>query len=51
MWLEGRFNFTRLEEIVNDYAKDGWVVKSMIMPQFMAFLRCLLRGVVVLLER
>jgi len=51
MWLEGRFNFTRLEEIINDYAKDGWTVKSMLAPQFMAFSGVSCEEVVVLLER
>src|SRR5262249_8384693 len=51
MWLEGRFNFARLEEIVNDYAKDGWTVKTMIAPQFMAFSGVSAEELVVLLER
>jgi hypothetical protein len=51
MWLEGRFNQTRLEEIINDYAKDGWIVKSLIAPQFKAFSGVSCEELVVLLER
>lgn len=50
-WFEGKFDLARLEEAINAYARQGWVVKSMATPQVAGFTGGMREEIVVLLER
>jgi hypothetical protein len=49
--FEGRFDLPRLEEALNQYARQGWVAKAMSTPHLKGFTGALEEVVVVLLER
>lgn len=49
--FEGKFDLPRLEEILNQYARQGWVAKSMCLPHLKNFQGTLHEEIVVLLER
>jgi hypothetical protein len=50
-WFEGKFEVGRLEEALNHYARQGWVVRSMATPQILGYTGELREEIVVLLER
>ena len=50
-WFEGKFDLARLEEALNHYAHQGWVVRSMATPHVMGFSGGMKEEIVVLLER
>jgi hypothetical protein len=50
-WFENKFDLARLEEALNFYAKQGWVVRSMATPQIAGFSGGLKEELVILLER
>jgi hypothetical protein len=50
-WFEGKFDLGRLEEALNHYAREGWVVRSMSTPHITAYTGELREEIVVLLER
>ena len=50
-FFEGRFEFTRLEDAINHYARQGWVVRSMATPLVAGFAGDPREEIVVLLER
>ncbi len=45
------FELTRLEEVINQYAKQGWTVKAMTLPHIKGYGGVIEETVVVLLER
>jgi ribosomal protein S27E len=49
--FDGKFDLARLEEALNQYARQGWVVKSMAVPHFKGYSGALEEVVTVLLER
>ena len=49
--FEGKFDLARLEEVINHYARQGWVVRSMSTPHLKGFGEGTKEEVVVLLER
>jgi hypothetical protein len=49
--FDGRFDLTRLEEALNHFAKQGWVVRAMLTPHIKGFSGALEETIVVLLER
>jgi hypothetical protein len=49
--FEGKFDLPRLEEVLNYYARQGWVVKGMSLPHLKGFGDALKEEVVILLER
>jgi hypothetical protein len=49
--FEGKFDLGRLEEALNFYARQGWVVKAMSNPQVKNFTGGLQEEIVILLER
>lgn len=49
--FEGRFDLGRLEEIINQFASQGWTAKSMCLPHTKNFQGVLQEEIVVLLER
>jgi hypothetical protein len=50
-WFDGKFDLARLEEALNAYARQGWVVKSMATPTIAGFSGGPREEIVVLLER
>ena len=50
-WFEGKFDLTRLEDALNHYAREGWVVRAMSTPHVMGFSGGPSEEIVVLLER
>jgi hypothetical protein len=49
--FEGKFDLTRLEEVINDFARQGWVVRAMTNPHLKGFGEGTKEEIVVLLER
>lgn len=49
--FEGKFDLPRLEEALNQMARQGWIAKSMCLPHLKNFQGTLHEEVVVLLER
>jgi hypothetical protein len=49
--FEGQFDLTRLEEAINHYARQGWIVRSMSTPHLKGFGEGTKEEIVVLLER
>jgi hypothetical protein len=49
--FEGRFDLPRLEEALNQYARQGWTAKAMLTPHLKGFSGALEEVIVVLLER
>jgi Domain of unknown function (DUF4177) len=50
-YFDGKFELGRLEEALNHYARQGWIVKSMSTPHVKGFSGALEETIVVLLER
>jgi hypothetical protein len=50
-WFGGKFELARLEDALNYYARQGWVVRSMATPQVAGFSGGPREELVVLLER
>jgi Domain of unknown function (DUF4177) len=50
-WFEGKFDLAKLEEALNHYAHQGWVVRAMSTPHVMGFTGVSKEEIVVLLER
>lgn len=50
-WFDNRFDLARLEEALNHFAKQGWVVRSMATPHITGFSGGAREELVVLLER
>jgi hypothetical protein len=50
-YFDGKFELARLEEALNHFAKQGWVVKAVSTPHVKNFSGVLEETVVVLLER
>jgi hypothetical protein len=49
--FEGKFDLARLEEVLNQLARQGWVAKAMSVPHLKGFSGALEEVIVVLLER
>lgn len=49
--FEGRFDLPRMEEVINQLAREGWTAKTMCLPHIKNFQGVLQEEVVVLLER
>jgi hypothetical protein len=49
--FDGRFDLARLEEALNQYGKQGWVVRAVTTPHIKGFSGALEETIVVLLER
>ena len=49
--FDGKFDLARLEEALNHFAREGWVVKAMSTPQVKNFTGGMQEELVVLLER
>jgi hypothetical protein len=49
--FDGRFDLARLEEALNQLARQGWVAKSMSVPHFKGYTGAMEEVIVVLLER
>jgi Domain of unknown function (DUF4177) len=49
--FDGKFDLARLEEVLNQLARQGWVVKSMAVPHFKGYTGAQEEVVTVLLER
>jgi hypothetical protein len=49
--FEGKFDLTRLEEALNYYGRQGWVVKAMSTPHLKGFGEGTKEEIVILLER
>jgi hypothetical protein len=49
--FEGKFDLTRLEDAINQHAKQGWTVKAMTLPHVKGYGGVIEETVVVLLER
>jgi len=49
--FEGKFDLVRLEEVINQLARQGWTAKSMCLPHIKNFQGVMQEEVVVLLER
>jgi hypothetical protein len=50
-YFDGKFDLTRLEEALNHFGRQGWIVKSMSTPHVKGFTGVLEETIVVLLER
>jgi hypothetical protein len=50
-WFDGKFDLGKLEEALNHYARQGWVVRAMSTPHVMGFTGVTKEEIVVLLER
>jgi hypothetical protein len=50
-WFDNKFDLVRLEEALNHFAKQGWVVRSMSTPQIAGFSGAVKEEFVILLER
>ena len=50
-WFEGKFDLSRLEDALNHYALQGWVVRAMSTPHVVGFSGGPREEIVVLLER
>ncbi len=50
-YFDGKFEFGRLEDAINHYGRQGWIVKSMATPHVKGFSGALEEVIVVLLER
>jgi len=50
-WFEGKFELARLEEALNHYARQGWVVRAMATPHVTGFSGGPREEIVILLER
>jgi hypothetical protein len=50
-YFDGKFEVTRLEEALNHYGRQGWIVKAMSTPHVKGFSGVLEEWIVVLLER
>jgi hypothetical protein len=50
-YFEGKFDLERLEQALNHFAKDGWVVRSMATPHVAGFSGGEREQLIVLLER
>jgi hypothetical protein len=50
-WFEGKFDLAKLEEALNHYAHQGWVVRAMSTPHVMGYTGVSKEEIVVLLER
>jgi hypothetical protein len=50
-FFDGKFDLARLEEALNHFARDGWVVKGIATPQVKGFTGVFAEELVVLLER
>jgi Domain of unknown function (DUF4177) len=50
-WFEGKYEFARLEDALNFYARQGWVVKAMATPHVTGFSGGPREELVVLMER
>ena len=50
-WFENKFDLGRLEEALNHFARQGWVVRSMATPHVAAFSGGTKEELVILLER
>jgi Domain of unknown function (DUF4177) len=50
-WFEGKYELSRLEEALNHYAREGWVVRAMATPHVTGFSGGIREELVVLLER
>ena len=49
--FDGKFDLTRLEEALNQLARQGWVAKTMSVPHFKGYTGAMEEVIVVLLER
>jgi len=49
--FEGKFDLPRMEEVINQMAREGWTAKSMCLPHTKNFQGAIQEEVVVLLER
>jgi len=49
--FDGRFDLNRLEEALNHFGRQGWVVRAMLTPHVKGFTGALEETIVVLLER
>jgi Domain of unknown function (DUF4177) len=49
--FEGKFELARLEEVINHYARQGWVVRGMSTPHLKGFGEGTKEEIVILLER
>jgi hypothetical protein len=49
--FEGKFEIARLEEVLNQLARQGWTAKSMCLPHLKNFQGAMAEEIVVLLER
>jgi hypothetical protein len=49
--FDGKFDLARLEEALNHYARQGWVVKCMSVPHFKGYTGAMEEVITVLLER
>ena len=50
-WFEGKFDLAKLEEALNHYARQGWVVRGMATPHVVGFSGGPKEEIVILLER
>jgi hypothetical protein len=50
-FFDGKFDLARLEEALNHFGRQGWIVKAMSTPQVKSFSGALEETIVVLLER
>jgi len=49
--FEGKFDLNRMEEVINQLARQGWTAKSMCLPHVKNFQGVMQEEIVVLLER
>ncbi len=49
--FDGKFDLQRLEEALNQLARQGWVAKSMVVPHFKGYTGAMEEVITVLLER
>jgi Domain of unknown function (DUF4177) len=50
-YFDGKFDLSRLEEALNHYGRQGWVVKAMSTPHVKGFTGALEECIVIVLER
>ena len=50
-WFEGKFELAKLEEALNHYARQGWVVRAMATPHVVGFSGGPREELVILMER
>lgn len=50
-WFDNKFDLIRLEEALNHFARQGWVVRGMVTPQILGFSGGVKEEFVILLER